>query len=105
MAVEQHRRGRSAAIDRIAHDGCAQSVKRVRPDLMGTPDFGKEADHAPPVLFGQLLPGGACRLAALVHNHAPALFGAAHLVKRQIDHRSEEHTSELQSLMRISYAV
>src|SRR3546814_3396134 len=24
---------------------------------------------------------------------------------RQIDHRSEEHTSELQSLMRISYAV
>src|SRR3546814_6634334 len=24
---------------------------------------------------------------------------------RQVDHRSEEHTSELQSLMRISYAV
>src|SRR3546814_16306328 len=31
--------------------------------------------------------------------HAPALFG------RIGDQRSEEHTSELQSLMRISYAV
>src|SRR3546814_3432123 len=86
MALEQHRRWLSAAIDGLAHDGCAQSVNGVRPDLMGTPGFGKEADHAPPVLFGQLLPGGACRLPALVHNHAPALLGAAHLVKRQVDH-------------------
>src|SRR3546814_6862346 len=28
-----------------------------------------------------------------------------HRVRRTVDHRSEEHTSELQSLMRISYAV
>src|SRR3546814_9221711 len=27
------------------------------------------------------------------------------VVRRALDHRSEEHTSELQSLMRISYAV
>src|SRR3546814_4934207 len=27
------------------------------------------------------------------------------LLSRAVDHRSEEHTSELQSLMRISYAV
>src|SRR3546814_3391827 len=32
-------------------------------------------------------------------------FLSAHLVKRIGDPRSEEHTSELQSLMRISYAV
>src|SRR3546814_8175552 len=34
-----------------------------------------------------------------------AAIGAAGLAKRSIDERSEEHTSELQSLMRISYAV
>src|SRR3546814_4664167 len=31
--------------------------------------------------------------------------GLAHLAGIRIDRRSEEHTSELQSLMRISYAV
>src|SRR3546814_1396620 len=40
---------------------------------------------------------------------APGLFddgaGAVRLEQRFEDHRSEEHTSELQSLMRISYAV
>src|SRR3546814_4675064 len=29
----------------------------------------------------------------------------AHVLALAVDHRSEEHTSELQSLMRISYAV
>src|SRR3546814_10496477 len=33
------------------------------------------------------------------------VLGAAALRKLGYDHRSEEHTSELQSLMRISYAV
>src|SRR3546814_1542361 len=35
----------------------------------------------------------------------PANFGKALTNDPQIDMRSEEHTSELQSLMRISYAV
>src|SRR3546814_1375917 len=39
-----------------------------------------------------------CRRAGTV-NKAPAPAGA------KLSHRSEEHTSELQSLMRISYAV
>src|SRR3546814_11110139 len=38
------------------------------------------------------------RLCSHRRAHRPALSAAA-------DHRSEEHTSELQSLMRISYAV
>src|SRR3546814_10070376 len=32
-------------------------------------------------------------------------FGLAEAAAQRFDHRSEEHTSELQSLMRISYAV
>src|SRR3546814_16372393 len=35
----------------------------------------------------------------------PADAGRARQVQRLAQHRSEEHTSELQSLMRISYAV
>src|SRR3546814_2031094 len=34
-----------------------------------------------------------------------ALPGENDVIGRQLGHRSEEHTSELQSLMRISYAV
>src|SRR3546814_4547484 len=34
---------------------------------------------------------------------APAMIAMAH--RANVDHRSEEHTSELQSLMRFSYAV
>src|SRR3546814_5234750 len=37
--------------------------------------------------------------------HLPDLAGDAHWRRRQPPWRSEEHTSELQSLMRISYAV
>src|SRR3546814_7629555 len=40
------------------------------------------------------------------HGHADAAVeGARHLLRLDIALRSEEHTSELQSLMRISYAV
>src|SRR3546814_7297870 len=35
----------------------------------------------------------------------PAIFAIGDVARRPIPHRSEEHTSELQSLMRISYAV
>src|SRR3546814_6471472 len=47
-------------------------------------------------------------LGDLILQHQLALFQALHwkLVKwRALGQRSEEHTSELQSLMRISYAV
>src|SRR3546814_7663098 len=44
-----------------------------------------------------------------LHAYRPKNAGHAHIDPRQskdaIDPRSEEHTSELQSLMRISYAV
>src|SRR3546814_10127953 len=35
----------------------------------------------------------------------PSIFAWGHIVPAVAPHRSEEHTSELQSLMRISYAV
>src|SRR3546814_2615372 len=46
------------------------------------------------------------RLRALLHD-VPLAFPRSEDMKlsRSIRHRSEEHTSELQSLMRISYAV
>src|SRR3546814_1686756 len=48
-----------------------------------------------------LLDEAAGRLGAVAHRHQA---GAADRVI-DVTHRSEEHTSELQSLMRISYAV
>src|SRR3546814_7728885 len=53
--------------------------------------------------------GAAEDLARIVHAH-PTLSEAVHeaalaVDKRAIHKRSEEHTSELQSLMRLSYAV
>src|SRR3546814_7920463 len=39
------------------------------------------------------------------HENPPAGFGAQRLQPVEHGRRSEEHTSELQSLMRISYAV
>src|SRR3546814_7004084 len=39
------------------------------------------------------------------HNTAPAGAGRCNIRSDRGDRRSEEHTSELQSLMRISYAV
>src|SRR3546814_13289794 len=49
------------------------------------------------------------RFAAVPQCEVIAVEGAKHLfvghTERVLDERSEEHTSELQSLMRISYAV
>src|SRR3546814_3885149 len=44
--------------------------------------------------------GGECKRATITHQHRPAF-----VVRKTLLSRSEEHTSELQSLMRISYAV
>src|SRR3546814_8634872 len=52
--------------------------------------------------------GGVGVVSRGVETHPAAAdrrIGAAAEADRQVDHRSEEHTSELQSLMRISYAV
>src|SRR3546814_9840325 len=38
-------------------------------------------------------------------NYASSLVAQAEAIRQGCDQRSEEHTSELQSLMRISYAV
>src|SRR3546814_5356441 len=54
-----------------------------------------------------LAPGlsGDGRRTARQHFPAPAGFSQSWHIKEAPDRRSEEHTSELQSLMRISYAV
>src|SRR3546814_3345770 len=59
------------------------------------------------VNINAIAPGIAAALLATVAGLAvaiPALFGYNYLLSR-VEERSEEHTSELQSLMRISYAV
>src|SRR3546814_2809030 len=66
-------------------------------------------DERPPALIEQLRGNGIARFTdAVVEHH----LGAQPPRRRQLHcrrvarhHRSEEHTSELQSLMRISYAV
>src|SRR3546814_6626581 len=50
-------------------------------------------------------PYGTARLRAQQQPCADAPFQLAHPCAVRLDQRSEEHTSELQSLMRISYAV
>src|SRR3546814_1457798 len=54
--------------------------------------------------------GGGCRKRILPIDFRTGPTGARHVQRRHrgdkiVAHRSEEHTSELQSLMRISYAV
>src|SRR3546814_5685316 len=59
------------------------------------------AGDAPPPAAIAIVGGRGVRRGAL----APLSTGAAHAPSRVFRNRSEEHTSELQSLMRISYAV
>src|SRR3546814_10010936 len=58
---------------------------------------------------GEPFKGLHVRLMALRDEHRMRLYNlaeaAANAPMRAVDSRSEEHTSELQSLMRISYAV
>src|SRR3546814_2455044 len=64
----------------------------VRSDLSGRRKSGRAAPRKRPRLWRQRPAGGAARRGAR-RRHA------------DVDVRSEDHTSELQSLMRISYAV
>src|SRR3546814_2702310 len=51
--------------------------------------------------------GLAATIAGGLHPHEPGVHAVLHVARQDavLDQRSEEHTSELQSLMRISYAV
>src|SRR3546814_3904092 len=60
-----------------------------------------------PKLYRKLLrqPGGRERIKHYLQHYQPELGAETAEVEQNLDARSEEHTSELQSLMRISYAV
>src|SRR3546814_635023 len=58
-----------------------------------------------PGMFANVEFGGSSRSALLVPSEALIRTGKRTLVMLALPKRSEEHTSELQSLMRISYAV
>src|SRR3546814_3023062 len=85
--MEQERPA-AAAIDGIARHRHAQPFGGMDANLVGAPRLGHEFDE---------------RARVLDLDHPPAR--ARRLAVARARHRSEEHTSELQSLMRISYAV
>src|SRR3546814_2886939 len=70
-----------------------------------------EAPHlrhvqGPPALLGEQPVGGAGEVAGAVDQRAVEVeHDGVHRTAGETDRRSEEHTSELQSLMRTSYAV
>src|SRR3546814_2097967 len=59
-------------------------------------------DHTTHVITDQQCPGIVYQH---IHRTAPSFIFLGQKAGKQINGRSEEHTSELQSLMRISYAV
>src|SRR3546814_5115639 len=66
----------------------------------------KRISDVAPVLIGGLLIGGAAQFAKmLMPNQSDQCLGDMAMLLQALQPRSEEHTSELQSLMRISYAV
>src|SRR3546814_8218887 len=74
--------------------------EKIRPDarLQKAPTGG--SPHHPPAAKAGATPRGVSRFPL------PALSAESHASNRRLaEARSEEHTSELQSLMRISYAV
>src|SRR3546814_5902449 len=77
--------GRAERAEGLAVDMVAQEAAEVVQQVMA---YGEPSGHAMAAAVHQ-----QPRLPRLYHGHA------------QVDPRSEEHTSELQSLMRISYAV
>src|SRR3546814_6459149 len=68
--------------------------------------FGKPIDHES---FAKDIAGWIEKVIRLLNSHEIKLIGDDHIyvvnMKEHGRDRSEEHTSELQSLMRISYAV
>src|SRR3546814_4614106 len=59
-----------------------------------------------PLNLAHLRNMAACtEMGAIIFPPVPAFYARPSSIDEIVDHRSEEHTSELQSLMRISYAV
>src|SRR3546814_1925704 len=80
---------------------CDRARRAVRRPLPRTHAAGNLARSHPPLL------GIVVRTAQTLHNKTPNrhAFFPSHRTSTRQAIRSEEHTSELQSLMRISYAV
>src|SRR3546814_4966117 len=79
---------------------------------LAVPDCGSGMEHPRAVAFGRIDSAdraalvGCPRIAVSRHDDGErGLVRERHGAKRRKPPRSEEHTSELQSLMRISYAV
>src|SRR3546814_5666565 len=92
QALDRPGRGVAERADGMALDLIGHIEQRV--DLVELGIAAHQAGHHAPHPAGALAAGRALA-AALVHVE----------VREAADGRSEEHTSELQSLMRISYAV
>src|SRR3546814_9780408 len=93
----------------VVHRGVAVAVflAQVGGMLLRQPeDVGRLADPAPVVEGGDLLFADALDVEGIARDEmAQALHGLGRAADPAAAARSEEHTSELQSLMRISYAV
>src|SRR3546814_6909669 len=91
-AIVEFLAGRRVAFKQFSNNQCAALIERHQPaDDAGLADVRTDArEHF------------RCRLVVARNDVASAEAVLDHF---QIAHRSEEHTSELQSLMRISYAV
>src|SRR3546814_7896134 len=87
-------------------DGGGAATSRHRPFVsasrchlpMASPQGGFQAE------IGRKSPSPMPRLRSSIQRHEPRHI-AARQIADVVERRSEEHTSELQSLMRISYAV
>src|SRR3546814_3217698 len=73
-------------------------------DLLGRPQASLDRESMAQLIIGKriLITGAGGSIGGELVRQICA-FKPAHIIL--LDHRSEEHTSELQSLMRISYAV
>src|SRR3546814_1299714 len=86
--VDHH--GVAVMAERQAVDGALDRGERIIEGVHEQPAHGIDHQHA---------------MAATALEHAGAAAGGAGGKVQRPEQRSEEHTSELQSLMRISYAV
>src|SRR3546814_9393154 len=94
-----------AVIDRVHH---RVDVREIEPRMHAL-RVHVERDRHEIAIAGALAIAEQTALDAIGARHQPEFGrrhpGAAIVMRVERDHRSEEHTSELQSLMRISYAV
>src|SRR3546814_8650392 len=97
----------------LALDDPAAALRHLEGDALGGIDAAAHADDAVAErreVVGQRVSGPPRELVFLddrAHERVVALQGVGEdgKLRHQDEERSEEHTSELQSLMRISYAV